>query len=1345
MPVIKEVASDEDWEVGEGMEMDDDDVPTADEMSEGGAEEDEEGDEGGAAKKPKTEEEKKMAREEQKKLAQERKASKPHAAMVMELKLLWNEMRQKKMDRKVRAGHLEKMMEMITGKIKEITMKHDAARIIQYGSTEQRNVIASELKGSYVALSCSKYGRFIVSKILHFCADYRSAVIEEFYTHVKRLMRHQDAAFVVEEAYSQFANATQKHALMEEFYGPQFALFKSTAPKPLRTLLEENPAKRPLILKHLRESLDHFLEKGSANIGPHTILHRALLDYLMLADPKAAADMVELLKDHLTAILHTREGARVAQLAILNSTPKDRKHILKSFKGLVSKIAREQYGHTVLITAFDCIDDTVMVAKAVLPELTAPPAKATDATVDSIGPGELMRDKYASRVLLFLFAGRSRRYQPAYVIEELEQGDDVKARTSKKEHGVRRKDLLTAASPVFMEIATKFCGELMRSKIGAEVLLEILRNASGDKTKLLAAVAAQCEGTVESLLASAAKPAALKQPFNAAKSLAADAAKAKQDAVAANGGPATEVIDMSEHVLVGRTSTFFLKDLIKGSGRRVEGGPLSDAPETGGGEVGRLAASLIADAIAPQAAYWVARCGADPRRTSGCAHVLAAVLESGEGEALLRACREGAVVDKLKGELAKWKGGMDVDVAPVEKKKRKRGGGKKKDEERPVGSGEKGMAGAEVLLQALEAAGTVKGKGKNAPVAVSSPKKNGAMAEMSRTPKAVAGGGGSIHPSHRAHLRRVAVALKRAKQCIAVTGAGISVSAGIPDFRSENGLYNLIKERYPNLVLKGKDLFDASIFRDATSTALFYQFMAELKCKVDDADITPTHQFLNELWDQGKLARWYTQNIDCLEARNNELAGSPTTAALPPIGKPLSLSNRANVLRSTQAPPTPASASRPAAAVKTPVSSTTAMPLTPTSPGANTVLIQLHGDLSTVICTLCSTRYAFTQPHVHAFRDGAPPCCPRCRGMSDARVAGGKRALAVGVLRPNVVLYGEHHPGGGDIADVVGKDVRRPKAKRVDVMMVMGTSLKVEGVKRLVRDLGKSVRGGGGIVVLVNRIALGKEWEDVFDVRIEGDCDDVVESIRDMWREAEGDDGGKIGKRMEDVRKVVKRGPGRPKKSGDAVASAVTSAVTSASIASVTTATIQPGEVSVASAPIVRRSRSTIRSKSKPSAATSTGVVKRKPRSRTASPAVAITMETEKVVASAETNGADGDDDSVVLLTEKEADSAPAVVVDLTESPTKKRKLLGLGSLALGPTASLPMFAPKTINSVDKFVAVVTKASPIKDQVAGKALDVSFKAAKAGLKSTLAAKGIIAKEKAVVAERSSLRLLAKRL
>jgi hypothetical protein len=112
----------------------------------------------------------------------------------------------------------------------QIIFKHDASRIIQcclkYGDQEQKNAIAEELKNDIVAISKSQYGKFIVSKILRFCKEYRTIVITSFYGQVRKLIRHKDASAVIEECYIQFCNAAQRNALLQEFYGAEFMLFK---------------------------------------------------------------------------------------------------------------------------------------------------------------------------------------------------------------------------------------------------------------------------------------------------------------------------------------------------------------------------------------------------------------------------------------------------------------------------------------------------------------------------------------------------------------------------------------------------------------------------------------------------------------------------------------------------------------------------------------------------------------------------------------------------------------------------------------------------------------------------------------------------------------------------------------------------------------------------------------------------------------------------------------------------------------------------------------------------------------------------------------------------------------
>jgi NAD-dependent SIR2 family protein deacetylase len=98
------------------------------------------------------------------------------------------------------------------------------------------------------------------------------------------------------------------------------------------------------------------------------------------------------------------------------------------------------------------------------------------------------------------------------------------------------------------------------------------------------------------------------------------------------------------------------------------------------------------------------------------------------------------------------------------------------------------------------------------------------------------------------------------KNVIVMAGAGISVSAGLPDFRTPGtGLYdNLAKYNLPEPTA----VFNINFFRG--NPAPFYMLAKELF--PGQYKPTPTHNFIRLLNDRGLLLRCFTQNIDSLEA-----------------------------------------------------------------------------------------------------------------------------------------------------------------------------------------------------------------------------------------------------------------------------------------------------------------------------------------------------------------------------------------------------------------------------------------------------------------------------------------------
>ena len=80
------------------------------------------------------------------------------------------------------------------------------------------------------------------------------------YGHVTKLVRHREAVDVVEAAYNDHANAVQRSMLTQEFYGPQYALFKNKSGGDIAAILSAHPDKKRLI-STMKQALLPLLDK----------------------------------------------------------------------------------------------------------------------------------------------------------------------------------------------------------------------------------------------------------------------------------------------------------------------------------------------------------------------------------------------------------------------------------------------------------------------------------------------------------------------------------------------------------------------------------------------------------------------------------------------------------------------------------------------------------------------------------------------------------------------------------------------------------------------------------------------------------------------------------------------------------------------------------------------------------------------------------------------------------------------------------------------------------------------------------------------------------------------------
>lgn len=102
--------------------------------------------------------------------------------------------------------------------------------------------------------------------------------------------------------------------------------------------------------------------------------------------------------------------------------------------------------------------------------------------------------------------------------------------------------------------------------------------------------------------------------------------------------------------------------------------------------------------------------------------------------------------------------------------------------------------------------------------------------------------------------------LTTCKRILVVTGAGISTSLGIPDFRSFKGLYSQLDH------LHLKDPQHAFNIKTFTRNPEIFFSIAHLILP-PDGKVSITHDFIKLLQQKNKLLKNYTQNIDNLETK----------------------------------------------------------------------------------------------------------------------------------------------------------------------------------------------------------------------------------------------------------------------------------------------------------------------------------------------------------------------------------------------------------------------------------------------------------------------------------------------
>eukprot|EP00834_Sanchytrium_tribonematis_P003313 NODE_124_length_17341_cov_0.560028.p5 type:complete len:501 gc:universal NODE_124_length_17341_cov_0.560028:4722-6224(+) len=400
-----------------------------------------------------------------------KKSKQKRELMIEKCKQSWEKARVGHLSEEERTPLIELLMSQISGHIEEVVFKHDASRIVQccikYGNKEDILKIYTELKPRMLDLIKSTYGKYIVLALLNHSKEIRIEIIELFKGRVDEFLKKKDSAYITEVIYHTYSSPKQKKIMINELFCNQVKKSPQYSGMTLTQVLETNASLKDVIYSSMKKTLFTLIQKGG--LGDMTIILRALWEFLSYFPEE---DFIEPLQEQIVEFLHHKDGMKIANFVLRRSGAKSRKTVLKSFKPHLSKIWQDEYGHMVLITAFDCVDDTKMVQKALISDILL--------KLDVL---DILNNQYVRRVILYLLTQSlgmtPNNYRQDFLLER-----DWSKETSKKDNMVRFEELKEMCSNDFMAFIKSNLGKMLQEN-SCDLILNLCLESEEILTELI--------------------------------------------------------------------------------------------------------------------------------------------------------------------------------------------------------------------------------------------------------------------------------------------------------------------------------------------------------------------------------------------------------------------------------------------------------------------------------------------------------------------------------------------------------------------------------------------------------------------------------------------------------------------------------------------------------------------------------------------------------------------------------------------------------------------------------------------------------------------------------------------
>ncbi|KAG9083360.1 hypothetical protein FS749_006078 [Ceratobasidium sp. UAMH 11750] len=158
--------------------------------------------------------------------------------------------------------------------------------------------------------------------------------------------------------------------------------------------------------------------------------------------------------------------------------------------------------------------------------------------------------------------------------------------------------------------------------------------------------------------------------------------------------------------------------------------------------------------------------------------------------------------------------------------------------------------------------------------------------------------------------------------------------------------------------------------------------------------------------------------------------------------------------------------------------------LTRDSPCLKAKTFELHGSNNELFCPICHRQpSAPVSDFDSQLLESGLVECPHCREDASKAIREGKRRSSVGYLIPNILL--NQQPATSDQARAIITSTKRDA--KVDLLLVVATSLKTHGTFLLAKDMAANVHAYGGVAVYVDNVPMRKSLAGLFDMQLQVD------------------------------------------------------------------------------------------------------------------------------------------------------------------------------------------------------------------------------------------------------------------